>query len=258
MPFTPAHALAAWPIARLAPRLPLAAVVIGTWSPDFEYLLRLAPTGRFGHSLPALFWFCVPLSLAVWVVFDRLIRPALSDLLGPALVGQPAEGQRATTTRTAARRLAWLALAAAGGALSHVIWDSFTHDTGWAVARIPFLASPVGWHATGQMRWYKLLQHGSTVLGGVLLVGWMAHAISRVPAGDRRFTPERRARALRALAVLVLMSSAAALLNSLRAPSRNLAPMLGYAAVGWLVGVAAGLLMVGLIFAAKPRRPLYL
>jgi hypothetical protein len=139
------------------------------------------------------------------------------------------------------------------GALSHIIWDGFTHATGWAVARIPLLASPVELPAVGRLRWYKLLQYGSTLLGGVLLIGWMAHALSRIPAEDRRFTPERRARVLRALAVLVSMSAAAAVLNSLRAPAGNVAPMLGYAAVGWMVGVAAGLMILGLLFAAKPE-----
>ena len=66
MPVTPAHAALALPLSRVAPALPLAPLVIGTLSPDFEYLLRLAPTGRFAHSLLGLVVFCVPVSLLAW------------------------------------------------------------------------------------------------------------------------------------------------------------------------------------------------
>jgi len=37
MPLTPSHAAAALLLRQFAPRLPLAALVIGSLSPDFEY-----------------------------------------------------------------------------------------------------------------------------------------------------------------------------------------------------------------------------
>src|SRR5436190_16959079 len=143
MPLTPAHAAAAWPIVRLVPRLPISTVVIGALAPDFEYLVRLAPRGSFGHTPLGIALFCLPVSLVVGALFERLVRPAL---LLPAARVQPA------------------LLAAAGatlGAVSHVAWDGFTHRGGWGVVMMPGLAGSVGGVA-----WYQVLQHASTLVGG--------------------------------------------------------------------------------------------
>src|SRR5215213_3950780 len=92
MPLTPAHAAMAWPISSIAPRVPAAAVVIGTLSPDFEYLVRLAPRGQFAHSLPGVVLFCVPVSVVVWALFERVVRPAVVSLLPPAIGERLAHG----------------------------------------------------------------------------------------------------------------------------------------------------------------------
>src|SRR3954462_8835891 len=85
MPITPAHAAAAWPLHAAWRRLPLAALVIGTLSPDLEYVLRLEPRGKFGHSPAGLVVFCLPVTLLVWYVWRSLVRAALTPLLAPRL-----------------------------------------------------------------------------------------------------------------------------------------------------------------------------
>ncbi|HEX8246031.1 MAG TPA: DUF4184 family protein, partial [Longimicrobium sp.] len=135
MPITPAHAAAAWPLHRAWRRLPLAALVIGTFSPDLEYVLRLEPRGKFGHSPLGLLVFCVPVTLAVWWAWRALVRPALVPLLpsGPrAALESPSPGRRTDVLPLAV-------FAALLGAATHVLWDGFTHDTGWAVAMFPAL-----------------------------------------------------------------------------------------------------------------------
>jgi hypothetical protein len=53
------------------------------------------------------------------------------------------------------------------GALTHIIWDSFTHRSGMAVANLPaFRAIVLG------VPLYKVLQHGSTLLGLLLIARW--------------------------------------------------------------------------------------
>src|SRR3954465_14023561 len=82
MPFTLSHPAAILPLRKY---LPLSALLIGSMSPDFEYPLRLAAVSRFSHSLPAIFYFCLPVSLLLLLLFHRLIkRPAL-ELLPPYL-----------------------------------------------------------------------------------------------------------------------------------------------------------------------------
>jgi Domain of unknown function (DUF4184) len=231
MPLTPAHAAAAWPLARIAPSLPTAALVIGTVSPDLEYLLRLAPSGRFGHTPLGIACFSVPLALVVWAVFERFVRPALVDLLPPGLRPPLPLGPSRP-----ARRWALAAVAATLGALSHIAWDSFTHGDGWSVAGLPALTIPLGLPVVGPVPLYRLLQHASTAVGSGLILLWAGRAVGRLPPESRRFGPGQRARALRAAAILVGLSATGGALNALRAQDRSLPVVLGYAAVGTMVG----------------------
>ncbi len=148
MPITPAHAAAAWPLRAWMRRLPLSALIVGTMSPDYEYLLTLAPITRFAHTLRGLALFCVPVSLAVWFVFRRLVRPAIVDLLPPGAA-------RAIGRASASWGLALAAVVL--GAVSHVIWDGFTHHSDWGVNLLPILRSqPIPQIVA--LPWYKLLQ----------------------------------------------------------------------------------------------------
>lgn len=255
MPLTPAHAAAALPISRALPALPLAALVIGTLSPDFEYLLRLAPHGQFGHSPAGLFVFCVPVSLLAWVVFAAIVRPALAGLLPP----EPAAAlttRRPTSPRWRRRSLALGALAAFLGAVSHVVWDGFTHDYGWAVAWLPVLRTEVYLTFLPGLPWYKLLQHGSTLVGGAIVVAWVAVWARRFPPGAWAFAPGQAARSLGVLITLAGVAVAAGLLNGLRAIPRGAAHASGFAVVGAMAGLALAVVGYGaLTWARGQARP---
>ena len=79
MPFTFAHAAAAWPFRRT--RLVLSAVVTGSFAPDFEYFLRLAPGGKLGHTLRGAFLFTLPLAFVAYWIYQRIVKGALISLL---------------------------------------------------------------------------------------------------------------------------------------------------------------------------------
>ncbi len=49
------------------------------------------------------------------------------------------------------------------GVWTHILWDSFTHQNGWAVIRIAFLREPVFQVGSVDFPTYQLLQHLSTV-----------------------------------------------------------------------------------------------
>ncbi|TKJ01013.1 DUF4184 family protein, partial [Bacillus cereus] len=51
------------------------------------------------------------------------------------------------------------------GMLTHVVWDAFTHKTGYFVMKIPLLQRE--WYGISV---YKYMQHGSTCIGVLLLV----------------------------------------------------------------------------------------
>lgn len=244
MPLTPAHAAAALPIHwATGRRLPLAALVMGTLAPDFEYLLRLAPRGHFAHSALGLFIFDLPLGLAVYAAFTRLVRPALLDLL-PRGLAAAADGKGSKAGR--GLRLGAAAIAVVLGAASHILWDGFTHDPGWAVAQLPALRAPVLPELLPHLRWYKALQHGSTLLGGTVVLAWALRWLRRQPAAAFVFGPGQALRAWRAAAVLLGIAAIAGVANGLRGLHRGFPIALGFAAVGVMSGLAVAVLAYGL------------
>ncbi len=163
MPLTFAHPAAVLPGYRLRNQgVPFAALVIGSMSPDFEYFLRLQPWGNFSHTLPGLVGFCLPVGLVVYGVYRVLILPALPECLPVYLQRRwPAP----PTVHGGLWHMGVAAIAILIGALTHIVWDSFTHGIGFAVQAFPQLKTTLlGWPA------YKYLQHGSTVVGLFLLL----------------------------------------------------------------------------------------
>jgi len=231
----------AWPISGILRRAPVAAVVIGTMSPDFEYLLRLAPRGQVGHSLAGVVLVCVPASVVLWLAFERYARAALGRTLPPAigLVLSGAGGGRAGPPGAA---LAWAAAGALLGALSHVAWDSFTHASGWAVLRIRVLANPIELGVLNRIPAFKLLQHGSTAAGLIVLILWgrRTAARGRLSPGTHPAQPGT----WRTMAVLSGASAIGAALNAARVLARGPAQILGHAAVGSMVGLLLAVIAV--------------
>ena len=176
MPLTFAHPAAVLPLARL--RLPLSGLVVGSMAPDFVYFVRLAPRGHFGHTLPGLVLFCLPAGLVVLWMFHRLIKRQIAEL-------SPVAAQRRLAAPLLAtpfdRPLGIVAAAVLLGAITHVVWDAFTHATGGGVAAVPALRHTVSVGPTLRLPAYKLAQHSSTAIGltvlGAALVRWWRQAL---------------------------------------------------------------------------------
>src|SRR5882757_2416325 len=77
MPFTLSHPAAVIPIRRYGI---LSALVVGSLAPDILYFIpRVHHSGAYGHTLPGLFFFCLPLGLAaLWLFHTFLKRPLIS------------------------------------------------------------------------------------------------------------------------------------------------------------------------------------
>ena len=245
MPFTPAHAAAALPVRRLWPRLPLSALVIGTMSPDFEYFLRLAPAGRLAHSFAGIAVFCVPAGLIVWGLFTLLVRPALVDVLPDGLARSLPPSRTSILAAT---------LAIAIGALSHLMWDSFTHAHDWTVTHWPALRVPVAPRLLPGLEWYKLLQHVSTAVGLAVLLAAIIHWVRATPVGARQFRAGQDRDALRVLGLTLATGVVGTLLNGVRGIGEGVEQVATLGAVGGMLGVAVGLLGVGVWHAWQGRR----
>jgi hypothetical protein len=235
MPLTTAHAAAAWPIRRVWPALPLVPLVTGTLSPDFEYLYLLAPTARSFHSPQGIVFFCLPVSLIVVAVFDRLIRPSVARRLPPGLADRISRGR---TTIGAA------AVAIVLGAATHVFWDGFTHAGDWGVRALPILREG-GLHIAGRaIAWYKLLQHASTAGGSIAIGVWAWRAWRALPAALRTEAMRQSGAIVRAALFVGAIAATGAVLNGAVAWDRAWSFVLGRAAVGAMDGVVIGALVV--------------
>jgi len=173
MPFTVSHIAAILPANRPLRRWGLlSAAMIGTMVPDFGFLFP----GHLGraqtHSALGLLKFCLPVGLVAWMLFQALVKPAWGAVLPDGW------RMRLLAEHPSARLKTWRVwLYAAGailaGAVTHLVWDGFTHEDGRGVRMLPFLEDTgpdIAGHALPLYRW---LQHSSSVLG-LIVVLWAA------------------------------------------------------------------------------------
>jgi hypothetical protein len=196
MPFTISHTAAVLPFSRFLARYQLlSAAVIGSMVPDFAWLTpwRLA---RFEtHSAVSLVTFCLPIGLASYWVFQRLIKTPLIELLPNGAYSRWREF--AVPAEYLSLRQ-WI-LAACGvlaGAVIHVVWDVFTHEGARGVRMIPGLDDLVVEIGAHHLAGARLLQDVSSLLGLIVVVAILAYGLRRrrgaelpanrpLPAGER-------------------------------------------------------------------------
>lgn len=251
VPFTVSHAAVAWPLSRLVPQLPAAALAIGAMSPDFEYLVRLAPRSHLSHTPVGVFAFCLPVAMAAWLAYRYLVRPAALELLPAALATEQPDRREPIGSTTLAA-----ALAIVLGAFSHLAWDAFTHQDGLAVAAIPVLRQDVVPGHDGLL-WCQLLQHVSTLVGLVILGVWGLRAWQRLPPQARRLEPGQLPGLAASLAFVMACSAVGGFLDGHRAWGGGVVSVLAFAAVGAMDGAAFALLSIGLgMWVSRTRRGL--
>jgi hypothetical protein len=191
----------------LGPLAVLPALVIGSVTPDLPYFM---PTGLHRadtHSLAALLWFCLPAGLALFFLFDRLLKDPLTFLLpAPVRARVAHRPPRAISPHL----LLGVCLSTLAGALTHIVWDSFTHADGAVVVARPELRVLVAeWWGYKLFR-FKVLQHASTVVGATLLGYWLVQWIRREPISDRASLNPPFAESVRTLLPLTSVAIGAA------------------------------------------------
>jgi hypothetical protein len=82
------------------------------------------------------------------------------------------------------------------GAVSHLVWDDFTHDGGWFVDHSKLLQSQLG-----SMPIYKLLQYGCGVIGVLALFLWLSIWLNQAKPCNRIETLATRWKALTILCI---------------------------------------------------------
>jgi hypothetical protein len=179
MPFTLSHAAAVLPFKRLSgARLPLAALMIGSMSPDFAYFLPDPPNRIATHNLVGLFVFCWPMALAAWLFYVHVLERPTRALMPERWRVRISPSDR----RLSASALLAASIAVILGAATHIIWDSFTHARSPVVAALPVLHSVVATYRGHGIHLYWVLQHTSSVVGMTVLIAWAMRELRKSTA----------------------------------------------------------------------------
>ncbi|MFC9059132.1 DUF4184 family protein [Streptomyces sp. NPDC057074] len=199
MPFTLSHAAAVLPGVRGdgtgRGRLVPAALVAGSFAPDMTYYAAsfLPEAMEFGdvtHSFPGVFTVDVAVAWAL-VGLWLLVREPLVALLPVAHQGRVASLSRCGAPRARVRPslVAWWYVSAVLGALTHVVWDAFTHLDRWGMRVFPVLGREV---AGSPLYWY--LQYGGSAVAAVVIVVFLTRALRRTPRSGTPAVPVLSAR----------------------------------------------------------------
>ncbi|GEC04136.1 hypothetical protein SSP24_17910 [Streptomyces spinoverrucosus] len=264
MPFTLSHAAAVLPVIRpdgtgRGPLVP-SVLVAGSFAPDMTYYVASVLSGamEFGdvtHSFAGVFTIDVLIAWAL-VGLWLLVREPLVALLPRGRQHRVASLLRCGAARARVRPslVAWWYVSAVLGALTHVVWDAFTHLDRWGMRLFPVLGREI---AGSPLYWY--LQYGGSAVAAVVIAVFVVVGLRRVPAAEPVGVPVLSVRD-RWLA-LVLIGGCAALAAAHRA-ARWWAYW-GSSAKPWELiptlcfGAGAGLVVAVLVYAVvvRVRRP---
>lgn len=185
MPFTFSHPAIVLPLTYLPRRyFSLTGLVIGSLTPDFEYFLRMQVKSTYSHTLDGLFWFDLPLGLLLAFTYHNIVRNPLTGNLPIPLKSRFVNFQQFDWNSHFSKNWSIITLSLLIGAASHLFWDSFTHPNGYFVERIPILQRSINWY-TINIPILKILQHTSTVLGGIAIT-WAIYQIPAIPTIQKK------------------------------------------------------------------------
>ena len=168
MPFTFSHTVAAFLFKPWLNKLSLTGVVLGCMAPDFEYFLRMRMQGEFGHHIAGIFLFNLPVSILIALVFHQVIRDEMIEHSPWFLKKRVLIFQNLDWFEYFKNHYLMVIISIFFGILTHVIWDAFTHQTGFFVQKNVFLQDTVS-IADFNIPLYKIFQHLSSSLGLIII-----------------------------------------------------------------------------------------
>lgn len=173
MPFTGSHPAAVLPLKHWCKQTPyFAALVVGSMSPDFGYFSPIEMNTRYSHTLEGTIFMDLPVGTAA-LLLVLMLRQSFCQLL-------PNPHRDFSLSLCIKPNFSWKTvlitlLCLLFGALTHVIWDSFTHGLSPLVRKSEWLRKEP-WF---EIPIYRIIQHTSTLLGGMILLWAYGHALKK-------------------------------------------------------------------------------
>jgi hypothetical protein len=258
MPFTISHAAVVLPFARLLARWRLlSAVVVGAMVPDFGLFFPWRIHRFETHSAMALITFCLPVGLATYWIFQYSIKTPVLEVLPE---GAYARWHPYSSPADFASMRQWV-LAACGvlaGAVTHLVWDAFTHENARGIRMIPWLEEPVMDIGSHRVAGVNLLQDGSSLVGLIIVLAVSLYALRRGrerPVPDRLLRPSERWSWVSAYVLGAIAASVVWLLWARvgEPPSHSVKTTVTSLAVASLRGLATSLLCTSLVLDGRLR-----
>ncbi|GIO90261.1 DUF4184 family protein [Paenibacillus lactis] len=184
MPFTFAHPVITLPWWKRKD-LPVSALIIGCMAPDFEYFVRFRAAGEWSHDGWGILFFNLPVIAILFIIFEQVVRPVVNAYLPKWF---PYRWSNASRMPDSFRGWKFVFLLGIAGVGSHLLWDQFTHQGAWVVNRISLLTKVIRLGAM-EIPAYKLAQHGSTLAGLLLTLGWVHNNLYKSPKERKPLRP---------------------------------------------------------------------
>src|SRR5579859_7052961 len=190
MPFTISHAAAVLPFSRLLARWRLlSAAVIGSMVPDFGWFMPWRPARFETHSADALLTFCLPVGLVAYWLFQLVIRAPLLELL-PTAAFVRWHGSSAPADYKSLKQWVLAACGVLVGAVTHLVWDAFTHEGARGLKLLPSLEDSAFEFNGHRLAGLRLLQDANSLIGLIIVTGIVLYGLRPGRAGAP--VPRRR------------------------------------------------------------------
>jgi len=172
MPITIAHPCAVLPFAKLCPRyLNFAALVCGSMTPDLAYAFHQFQFSAQAHTFDGSFLLDLPSGFLLLFAYYWSKDLIASQLPTPHCEFWQSLGKVEFLIRSrssiagALKPFVIITVSILLGAWTHIIWDGFTHQHGFAVEAMPTLSTNIFSIGSFQMPVYKLLQYTFSAAG---------------------------------------------------------------------------------------------
>jgi len=170
MPFTFSHPAIVLPFKFISNKwFSLTGLIIGSLTPDFEYFIKMKVESNFSHSIPGIFYFDLPFAIMLTFIFHNIVRDKLFENSPKIIKTRTINFKNFNWNKYFKLNYLVVIISILIGISSHIFWDSFTHRTGYFVTKINYLQKIVEIQDL-DIPIYKILQHVSTILGGLIIV----------------------------------------------------------------------------------------
>ncbi|RDV11086.1 DUF4184 family protein [Pontibacter diazotrophicus] len=201
MPFTFSHPAAVLPF-RYLPKgwSSLTGLVIGSMAPDFEKFFNMQGGNSYSHTWGAIFWFCLPLGIVLSFLFHLVVRDPLIDNLPAFMRKRLARFKELDWVVHFKKHYLLIIVSIVVGAVTHLIWDGFTHKNGPGQNQFTLLPASGGPSVLSMPLFYVL-----NILSSVVGLAIVLYAILRLPPKDIPADKENRTIAYWPVVMLIIL-----------------------------------------------------